>query len=334
MVLGSPEMALKTCKKEIMKIKKILIIRFSSLGDVILTHPVITKLHKQGYRVDICTKNIYSAIFQNNPQINRIIILENHKNLFHLINVIRKNHYYKIIDLHNNLRSIIIKLFFPFKTITYNKCRFNRSLFLKFKINLLKKNSVTDNYLNTLKKLNIPIVNSDKKYSIPFKPSLIVNRIKKKKIITMAPFAKYYTKEWVYYSELINILSKKYHICIIGEESQYKRADKFHKINNLCGKLDYNGIIHLINLSKLVITNDSGIMHMAAGTDTPIISIFGSTVKEFGFVPERNKITIIENKGLNCRPCHYHGRNSCPKQHFKCMKKISVQSVLSGINYF
>ncbi len=318
------------------KRKKILIIRFSSFGDVILIHPVIKKLYKSGYDVDLLTKKRYAELFHYNPYVKSLFVLEDYKSLFQLGKKIKQQNYFKILDLHKNLRTSLLKMFFFKDVLTYKKYRFKRFLLIYFKINLLKNNFVIKNYLEPLKKLNILLSERDCNYKIFFRESKKIKAFRKKNFIVISPFAKYYTKNWVYYQDLIKILRKKINIIIIGEKKHYNRAEKWkHKnVFNLCGKLNFNDIVYLINLSRLLITNDSGIMHLGAGTKIPLISIFGSTTGGFGFIPLRRKCIILENKNLHCRPCHYHGKNACPKVHFKCMKDISVEIVLKNVKKF
>ncbi|MDD5066691.1 MAG: glycosyltransferase family 9 protein [bacterium] len=312
--------------------KKILLIRFSSFGDVILLRPVIDKLHKAGYSVDLATKKRYKEIFQHDPCLHQILYLEDFKSLFRLISRIRMNQYDKILDLHSNLRTFFIRLFLPFKVITYKKYRFRRSLFMRLKINLLKGNSVIRNYLNVLKKLHIPVQAKDGAYRIRIDAKAvsksIVVQAGSRGLVTLAPFAKYFTKEWCSYNELIKVLRKKYRVCIIGEKKDFSRASGFPGILNLCGRASFHDMAYLISKSRLFICNDSGLMHLGAGTPAPMIVLLGSTVKEFGFMPLRPKVSILEKKDLACRPCHYHGRNSCPRKHFRCMKDISLEEVL------
>lgn len=319
-----------------MERKRILIIRFSSLGDVVLTAPVINKLAQSGYQVDMLTKKKYEEILKYNPGLNKILVLENFRNLFQLVKVIRMNNYYRICDLHKNLRTAFIKLFFFHKTITYKKYRIRRLLLLYFKINFLRNNSVITNYLKVLSKLGITIRERDTAYKIKVPMQKEIKKILKKNMITIAPFARHGTKEWPYYQELIEQLSKKYPVSIIGERKDYMRAQKFSIKNtaNLCGRLDMAGIVTLINRSKLLITNDSGLMHIGAGTNTPVIVLLGSTVREFGFMPQRKNIIIMENNKLICRPCDFHGEKSCPRGHFKCMKDISTGAVLTNAGKF
>ena len=85
---------------------------------------------------------------------------------------------------------------------------------------------------------------------------------------------------------------------------------------------------------KLILTNDSGLMHTASAVGVPLIAVFGSTVREFGFIPVGTQNLILENKSLSCRPCSHIGKSSCPKKHFKCMKEITPEFVLNQLQMF
>ncbi len=311
------------------RLKRILLIRFSSLGDVVLIHPVIKKLYDNGFLVDILIKEEYQNVFKNNPYINNILLLKRKVSIFRIIKEIQKNKYKKIIDLHKNLRSLLISIFFPFKIIKYKKYKLKRWLLVNFKINFLKDNSVVRNYLNTLKKLKIEVNKSDFNYNIFYTASGY--NVDKDRII-ISPFSKWPTKEWPYYLDLIQRLNNE--IIILGSNKEYFRGEKLKirsNIINLCGKISLDKIPDLLSKSGLLITNDSALLHIGAGTNIPIIAFFGSTTRELGFYPVRGNIFIFENKNLLCRPCAYHGRLKCPYSHFRCMNDIRVEDVLQKI---
>ena len=103
---------------------------------------------------------------------------------------------------------------------------------------------------------------------------------------------------------------------------------------NLCNDNDILQTAADMKLCKTIICNDSGLMHAACAVKVPVIAIFGSTVKEFGFIPYECKNLVLENKSLTCRPCSHIGRSSCPKLHFKCMKEITPQLVYNSLINF
>ena len=106
------------------------------------------------------------------------------------------------------------------------------------------------------------------------------------------------------------------------------------KIVNLSGKLKLLETAALISGASLVLANDSGIMHMATAVNTPVVAIYGSTVRELGFFPFRAESQVIENNKVKCRPCSHIGKKHCPKKHFKCMRDIQPEHVFKTISSY
>ncbi|MGC8867846.1 MAG: glycosyltransferase family 9 protein, partial [Elusimicrobiales bacterium] len=162
-------------------------------------------------------------------------------------------------------------------------------------------------------------------------------------IIVINPFSIWKTKRWPIYkfAALIMKLRENYKTMplIIGssdEKEQSKELEKLlpeNSVINLCGKTDLSNLIDIIKRADILITNDSGPMHIAVATQTPVIAIFGPTTKELGFFPYSDKSDVIEVR-LRCRPCSLHGSKRCPNGHFLCMKLISVDSVLKATEKF
>jgi len=162
-----------------------------------------------------------------------------------------------------------------------------------------------------------------------------------KKYIGFCPGAKHFTKRWLpeYFIELGNELAKfGYTVVLFGGKAEKelcaKLADKINGSINLQNENDLFRIAADMKLCKLIISNDSGLMHTAASVGAPVAAIFGSTVREFGFEPYGAKNLILENKLLSCRPCSHIGKSSCPKGHFNCMKEIKPQFVLKSVVNF
>jgi len=316
--------------------ERILVVRFSSLGDVTLTLPVVERLRREGYQVDVLTKSAYQELFSTNPYISDLLLLEKFSGLPALIRELHRRNYHRIIDLHKNIRSQVIRGSLPRRTLSYSNYRLKRFLLVKAKLNLLNNNSVIRNYFNTLKPLGIYPEPGDLTFQLHHRADPAVAPYVNPQPIVISPFARYFTKEWVYYDRLIKILSRQYPIVILGEEQDAPRAQAWvhNGVTNLCGKLGLNAIVDLIAQSALLITNDSGIMHLGAGTATPLISFFGSTVPEFGFVPQRSAVSIIQDPTLKCRPCHYHGRDACPRGHFACMHNLTIDLALDHVHRY
>ena len=130
---------------------------------------------------------------------------------------------------------------------------------------------------------------------------------------------------------------KKFQIIVLGDDKDREIGFSSKNLKNIIdssGKLSLLETAYIISKGKMIVSNDSGLMHMATAVNTPVLAIFGSTVKELGFFPYRAKAMVIENSDLSCRPCSHIGRNTCPKGHFKCMNEISPEQVYAGLRQF
>lgn len=333
------------------KFNKILILRLSSLGDIILTTPLI-KILKESFtdsKIDYCTKLSYSEILITNPYLSEIILLPDDIGKGDLREVkekIRNNNYDLIIDLHSNLRTFYLKLFlFKPKIISFKKYSIRKFLFVKFKINYLKKlPAILYRYLSTLERINISVSKEDNKN---LRPEIFTDDSSKvtvdglikyytgKKLICIIPSSRHYTKTYPpeLFAELINLFDKNNYIfLLIGKGNDNQNIDKIKSLTgknviDLCDKMNLIMLTELFRNCSLVITGDTGPMHIAEAVKTPIILLAGSSVKEFGFYPASDNVIILENNNLKCRPCSHIGLSSCPKNHFKCMREISPATI-------
>lgn len=316
---------------------KILIIRFSSIGDIVLTSPVIRCLKNQleNCEVHYLTKDLFKQIIENNPFVSKVYGIEN--DVSEVTDQLIKEHYDVIIDLHDNIRSHQVSAMLKIKTYRYNKQRFKRFLLTQFKINLLN-NHVVDRYFTAVKKINVINDGKGLDYFIPEKDEIPTAKLPFTHITGFCVIvvgAKHFTKQIP--QEKLEELCTKITMPIIligGKEDAYlgtqlESIDKF-KIYNACGNLNINQSASVIKKAKFVITPDTGMMHIAAAFNKRIISIWGGTEKRLGFAPYNNNANsvLIENTSLSCRPCHKHGLDKCPKGHFKCMNELVMQKVM------
>ena len=316
---------------------KILIIRFSSIGDIVLTSPVIRCIKQQvnNAEVHFITKTIYKEIVCNNPHLTKVHCINDSVN--EINEALLEEKFDLIIDLHDNLRSHQVSKLLGVKTYRYNKQRFKRFLLIQFKIDALK-NHVVDRYFSAVKKLNVIHDGKGLDYFINEKEEILPAQLPFTHIAGYAVIvigAKHFTKRIPL--EKLAALCQKITIPIIllgGKEDAYtgtqlEAIDKF-KIYNACGNYSINQSASVLKRAKFVITPDTGMMHIAAAFQKRIIAVFGSTDKRLGFVPYQNNsnTAIIENTTLGCRPCHKHGLEKCPKVHFKCMNDLDMQKVV------
>jgi len=313
-------------------VTKFLIIRFSSIGDIVLTTPVVRCLKNQveGAEIHYLTKKQFSGVLSSNPYIDRLWLLED--KLSELNKLLAAENFDYIIDLHNNLRSLRVKLDLRKKAFSFNK------------INILPNNHIVDRYLETLKFFN---VKNDLKGLDYFLSVDNLDSIKKnlpnlpERYVAMVIGAQHETKK-AKPESLADICNKiKIPIVILGGKDDKILAESIvtkilnpDRIVNAAGLLSLDQSALLVKNSELVITHDTGLMHIAAAFKKKIVSIWGNTIPEFGMYPylSDSESRIFEVKNLKCRPCSKIGYQSCPKMHFKCMKNQNTTEIANYIN--
>lgn len=310
--------------------KKILIIRFSSLGDIILSFPLINALKKEYPESEIhyLTKSAYKAILELNQAISKIILF-NDQPLSELKSEIKNGGYDLVLDIHKNFRSILHTLFSGLNVKRYRKDTIKKFLLVKFKINLF--NEITPVYKKYIKTVGDEFA---KKYLHYTSTELEFDRTPQYdfKYIVIAPSSKHFTKTYPKDKFIDFIKTSSFKVILVGDESNKDKEICEYIENetdaiNLCGRLSYAELANVVFNSEYVITNDSAILHFSEMLGKKVKAIFGSTVKEFGFFPQLSESVVFENKNLKCRPCTHIGLPACPLAHFKCMNEIQIEKL-------
>jgi ADP-heptose:LPS heptosyltransferase len=317
---------------------KLLLIRFSSIGDIVLTSPVIRCLKTQlkDAELHFLTKSAFSEITESNPYLSKVYSIE--KDIKEVISALKAEHYDLIIDLHHTIRSHQVSSALGVTTYRYNKQTFKRFLLTQFKINRLN-NHVVDRYFTAVEPLGVINDGKGLDYFIPEKSEITAQQLPFTHIAgycVIVVGAGHFTKQ-IPQVKLEELCSKiKIPIILLGGKEdvylglQVEQVDSF-KVFNACGKYTIHQSASIMKRAKYVITPDTGMMHIAAALNKRIISIWGSTEKRLGFTPyltNNSTSVIIENNALSCRPCHKYGRDKCPKGHFKCMMDLDMQKVI------
>ncbi len=321
---------------------KILIIRLSSIGDIVLTTPIIRCLRNQIPNVELhyITKNMFKEIVENNKYIDKVYAFDDDFDA--VLQQLKSENYDAIIDLHSNIRSYQIQRYLKVKRVfRYSKQRFKRWLQIQFKLKLLQSH-IVDRYFTAVRKLNVINDGNGLDFFIPENEDINISKLPFTHIagfVVIVVGAKHFTKK-IPLAKLEELCRNiKMPIILIGgiEDAylgtQLSSIDSF-KIYNACGKYSITQSASIIKRAKAVITADTGMMHIAASFHKKIFSVWGSTEKSLGFAPYQNSnnTIIIENNQLKCRPCHKHGNASCPKKHFKCMQNLDMQKIVDIIN--
>ena len=317
---------------------KILIIRLSSIGDIVLTFPVVTALKNfyQNVEIHYLTKKKFVDTLIHHPKIYKIWTYES--NLNQLIKDLKKENFNIIFDLHNNLRSFWITLRLGVPTRRFHKENWNKwkIVYLKSKI---KIPHVVDRYLKTLNfetKDNIALEYycGDPSQQDAF--SILSEYDIKQKYVAIVLSATHFTKKWLkeYFVELIQNMELP--VVLLGGKTEIEEGQWIEnkmikpKCTNLCGKTNLNVSAAILKHAELVITHDTGLMHIACAYQKKMIVLWGNTCPELGFSPYQNTNAINLSLNLPCKPCSKLGMDYCPQKHFFCMKKLTPKWVLEN----
>ena len=329
-----------------MKRDKVLIIRFSSIGDIVLTTPVVRclKLQRPDIEIHYLTKNSYKILLEENPYIDKIHVLKEDEKLAAVIKRLKKENFTYIIDLHNNIRSHFVKISLGVRSSSFNKLNVQKWLLVNFKMDLLPKVHIVDRYLETAKKFNIKNDGQGLDYFIPQRDKVdlkILPEAYQKRYVAFVIGAKFNTKKLPVH-KIIGICREfQQPVILLGGREDSSAGNEIvaaieDNIYNACGKFNLNQSASLVKQAAAVITHDTGLMHIAAAFNKNIISIWGNTVPEFGMYPyikKGNGADIrFEIKNLPCRPCSKIGFSACPKKHFLCMEGHDEIEIASAIH--
>jgi heptosyltransferase-2 len=330
------------------KIDKILIVRFSSLGDIILTTPVIGALSAQfpGSKISFLTKTRYADLLRNDPRISHLIEFDptgRHKGLSgfrRLIADLRSCDFDLLVDLHANLRSFFVRyLAKSVLKLKYRKRWWSRFSMVHFKFLKTKVVHTTDCYLDVLRKIQVEIPKEDPSIylgpeDVEFSDHFLLERNVKKH-----PGAKWETKRWdkEKFTEACRTLIDKLNcrILLFGNAGEEKLVDDIkrdlpeEKLILAVG-LPLGRFMSLIKRCDCLITNDSGPMHMASALGVPVVAIFGPTHPKLGFAPMGSSDVVL-CADVKCSPCSLHGEKRCSKKSRFCMDLIQPEMVAEAV---
>jgi ADP-heptose:LPS heptosyltransferase len=317
---------------------KILVVRFSSIGDIVLTTPILRCIKQQLKDVELhyITKNNFLSVIENNIYVDKLFTIKD--SLKDVIPQLKKENYDYIIDLHHNVRTLRLKTALGKKSFSFNKLNWEKFLVVNFKKNKLPNIHIVDRYFETVQSLGVKNDNKGLDYFINEKdeidiPSALPSLFHEDYHALVAG-GSYFTKQ-IPINKLKEICTKStLPLILLGGKEDAAIAEQVYQLHknktiNLCGKLNLNQSASIIQQANKVITSDTGLMHIAAAFKKDIISLWGNTIPEFGMGPylAGKNSQILEVKDLSCRPCSKLGYKKCPKGHFKCMNDIVITEI-------
>ena len=350
---------------------KILVIRFSSIGDIVLTTPVIRCLKNQidDVEIHVLTKKKFSSLYKTNPYINKVY--EYDDSLKKNIEELKLENYDYIVDLQKNKRSIRVTRALRKPHSSFPKLNFKKFLLTTFKINLMPDIHIVDRYFKAVEKLGVKndyqgldfFISEKNDYPLSELPenfqkgyhAFVIGGTYKTKILPAVKVIEIIKKlnepvillggpdDVERANEILDKISESQNLRI-SESQKLRHSDTQQLSNldsqqliNLVGKINLEQSASIVKKAKSVLTNDTGLMHIAAAFHKNIVSVWGNTVPELGMYPylpkEKEKCHIVECKDVKCRPCSKLGFKECPRKHFNCMMKIDCDEVVEKLQF-
>jgi lipopolysaccharide heptosyltransferase II len=339
-----------------------LIIRLSSIGDILLASPLLRLLRKrfpQG-QIDFLVKREYADLVRFNPHLRNVIELDargGFTELRALKRRLRQEKYNTVIDIQGNLRSSFLRTGLPATVLRVDKRRLARFLLVNFKWNVYRASPpVPVRYLETVRSAGIVDDGDGLELFIPEEAHTRVQKHlsdagvdSQKGVVGLCPGAKHATKRWLpkRFSQLaIALLSEDVQkilllggrddrdLCASIEQEVIQSIGRQDCVVNLAGAFSLLETASAMDACDTIVANDSGLLHIAAARKRDVVAIFGPTVQEFGFYPYGTENKVVERRNLYCRPCSHIGSEACPEGHFRCMKEVTVDEVLNAVRSF
>jgi ADP-heptose:LPS heptosyltransferase len=321
---------------------KILVIRFSSIGDIVLTTPVLRALKLQaGTEVHFLTKRAFSSIVEHNPHVDKVYTLT--ENVDDVIAELKNENYDAIVDLHHNLRSQRIKLALSKPSTSFAKLNLQKWVMVNFHIDRLPAVHIVDRYLDTVAHLGIKKDQHGLDFFIPAESHVdIQNRFgfQAGYYYSIVIGAAHNTKCMT--AEQIRLLCIEINrpVILLGGKEEIEKANAIlqgninSQVRSAVGVLSILESASVIQQSGTIITHDTGMMHIAAALQKPQVVVWGNTIPHFGMYPYYGNQPIqwvgFERTDLRCRPCSKLGFDHCPKGHFKCMLEHDVRAIANA----
>jgi lipopolysaccharide heptosyltransferase II len=331
-------------------IERILVIRLSSLGDVLLTTPVLRLLREYcpAAQVDFLTKAAYQDILCTNPCVDRLWLWEPQQGLREMLRRLRQIRYDIVVDLHRTLRSrLLYRGLLAERKLAYTKRTIRRALLVHLGWNTLQAMTpVPELYMAPLRCLGMtaplpPLelhltAESQEAMQAYLQQELPESRMRP--LLAVAPGAHWSTKRWPVerFAVVAQTLAQMQQaaVVVLGSAEDRPLAQQLCQqlsvpVLNSTGNLSLMHTAALLQQCRLLLSNDSGLMHMAAALQVPVVAIFGPTVQEFGFYPFKASAQVV-SATIACRPCSTKGSTRCPRGHHQCMQQVTVAHVLAA----
>ncbi len=324
---------------------KILVIRFSSIGDIVLTTPVMRVLKKQlmDVQVHFLIKKQFASLVESNPYVDKVYTFQN--NLPQLIQELKEENYDYVIDLHKNFRSYRIRWALGVKALSYRKLSVEKFLLTKFGINRMPGRHISQRCLDAVAPLGVRDDGLGLDYFIPEKDKIDKKQLPIKHqdgFVAIVIGASYYTKKLPVKKLQTLCREIKEPIVLVGGKEDTAEGEQIASIDpqrifNACGKFNLHASADLLRLSRVVISHDTGMQYIACAFQKKVLAVWGGTSPKLDVEPyygSKQKEVLHQNfvvPNLPCQPCSNFGTKTCPKGHFKCMEQQDVKKIAERV---
>lgn len=323
---------------------RILAIRFSSIGDILLTTPLLRAIRARhpAAHLALLTKEPFTPLVADNPRLNEVIVFRRDQPLDGLAGELRERHFSHILDLHGSLRSRALRLLVPAQWSGYRNHRVARELLIRTKRNAYPRDiPVPERYFDAAERLDVQPDGEPPEFFLADQATRDVGAWVTAAdlppglgLVALAPGAAHNTKRWPleYWQELARRLTQAgFSVVTVGGPEDSTTGEQVAgaggpRGRNAAGHFGLQGTGALLAQCRALVSGDTGVMHMATGVGTPVVALFGPTVRPFGFFPYSRKAIVVE-RDLDCRPCTAHGSEQCPLGHHRCLRDIAPPEV-------
>jgi heptosyltransferase-2 len=316
---------------------RLLLVRFSSLGDIVLTTPLLRAIRQKHPRANLtfATKHVYAPLIETNPNVTSVAALAAGESIAAFARRIGRAPYDYLLDLHGNLRTLILRRFLRGRWRRYDSRRTERHLLTWLGIGTrATPRPVADRYFDAALDLDVTPDGGPAELFTTAQDDARAAETVQGDYVVLAPGARHATKRWPpsHWRALATTI-RKGGVQVVGLGLPHERhlLPGPHVIEAY--GLPLRGMVALCRGARAVVSNDSGLLHVASAVATPLVALFGPTVKEFGFFPYRTRAHVLERQ-LPCRPCSLRGGPDCPLVHHRCLRDIvpaDVQAALAAL---
>jgi len=325
---------------------RILVVRFSSLGDVLLTTPLIRALRARHPDATIAalTGHACAPLLAGNPRLDEVLALEPGGSLATLARDLRRRRFTHLLDLHGNLRSRVLRLLVPGPWRGFDARRGPRRELIRHKRDVYPDRlPVAERYFEAARDLGVvPDGKPAEFFASPRARQAADEWLEAadlgRGLVVLAPGAAHPTKRWplAHWERLAAALARQdWLVAVLGGPEDTLAADVVARAaggrgRNAAGRFDLQGAGALLARARVVVSGDTGLMHLATAVGAPVVALFGPTVEQFGFFPYRARAVVLE-RDLPCRPCSSKGGRACPLGHHRCLTEIAPDQVLPRV---